>query len=67
MYEETDKLDESLEDYKKILELDPGNKDALGAVMVSVQFSCLCDLRNHYNFCFSFSDYQIKSTKKMRS
>jgi tetratricopeptide (TPR) repeat protein len=31
LYEETDKLDESLEDYKKILELDPGNGDALSA------------------------------------
>ncbi|RZC35767.1 TPR 11 domain containing protein [Asbolus verrucosus] len=29
LYEETEKLDESLEDYKKVLELDPGNKDAL--------------------------------------
>lgn len=33
LYEETDKLDESLEDYKKILELDPGNKDALKATV----------------------------------
>ena len=32
LYEETDKLDESLEDYKKIVELDPGNKEALGAI-----------------------------------
>lgn len=31
LYEETDKLDESLEDYKKILELDPRHKDALQA------------------------------------
>ncbi|EFA10651.2 tetratricopeptide repeat protein 1 [Tribolium castaneum] len=31
LYEETDKLDESLEDFKKILELDPGNKEALSA------------------------------------
>ncbi|KAF5306183.1 hypothetical protein FQR65_LT07459 [Abscondita terminalis] len=29
LYEEIEKLDESLEDYKKLLELDPGNKDAL--------------------------------------
>lgn len=28
LYEETDKLDESLEDYKKILEMDPGNVEA---------------------------------------
>lgn len=31
LYEETDKLDESLTDYKKICELDPGNKEALAA------------------------------------
>lgn len=31
LYEETEKLDESLEDYKKVLELDPGNKDAAAA------------------------------------
>jgi len=31
LYEETEKLDESLEDYKKVLEFDPGNKDALNA------------------------------------
>lgn len=32
LYEDTDKLDESLEDYKKIMELDPGNKEAMVAV-----------------------------------
>ncbi|XP_044271614.1 tetratricopeptide repeat protein 1 [Tribolium madens] len=32
LYEETDKFDESLEDFKKILELDPGNKEALSAI-----------------------------------
>ncbi|KAB0795552.1 hypothetical protein PPYR_12391 [Photinus pyralis] len=31
LYEEREKLDESLEDYKKILELDPGNKEAIMA------------------------------------
>ncbi|KAJ8967532.1 hypothetical protein NQ314_002847 [Rhamnusium bicolor] len=31
LYEETEKLDESLEDYKKILSFDPGNRDALQA------------------------------------
>ncbi|XP_023022401.1 tetratricopeptide repeat domain 1 [Leptinotarsa decemlineata] len=31
LYEETDKLDESLSDYRKILEIDKGNKDALQA------------------------------------
>ncbi|CAG9860357.1 unnamed protein product [Phyllotreta striolata] len=31
LYETTDKLDESLADYKKVLEFDPGNKDALQA------------------------------------
>lgn len=30
-YEETEKFDESLEDYKKVLEFDPGNKDAAAA------------------------------------
>lgn len=34
LYEEMDKLDEALEDYKKILELDPKNNDALSASMV---------------------------------
>lgn len=33
LYEDTDKLDESLADYKKISELDQGNKDALEAQM----------------------------------
>lgn len=33
MYEETDKLDESLADYKKVLELDPGNAEARAANM----------------------------------
>ncbi|XP_026749366.1 tetratricopeptide repeat protein 1-like [Galleria mellonella] len=32
-YEATDKLDESLADYKKILELDPGHKEALKATV----------------------------------
>jgi len=31
LYEETDKLDECLEDFKKVLELDPGNHDARAA------------------------------------
>lgn len=31
LYEQTDKLDESLADYKKVLELDPGNHEALSA------------------------------------
>lgn len=31
LYEETDKLDESLADFKRVLELDPGNKEALSA------------------------------------
>ena len=33
MYEETDKLDESLEDYKKLLELEPGCQDAMSATI----------------------------------
>ena len=33
LYEETDKLDESLEDYKKVLELDPGNHDSRAALV----------------------------------
>lgn len=31
MYEETDKLDESLADFRKVLELDPGNAEARAA------------------------------------
>lgn len=31
LYESTDKLDESLEDFKKVLELDPGNHEARAA------------------------------------
>ncbi|ETN65015.1 tetratricopeptide repeat protein 1 [Anopheles darlingi] len=31
LHEETDKLDESLEDFRKVLELDPGNGEARGA------------------------------------
>ncbi|KAJ8982631.1 hypothetical protein NQ317_002682 [Molorchus minor] len=31
LYEETEKLEESCQDYKKILTFDPGNKDALQA------------------------------------
>lgn len=33
LYEESDKLDESLEDFKKILELDPSNADANAALI----------------------------------
>ncbi|XP_065211133.1 tetratricopeptide repeat protein 1 [Planococcus citri] len=33
LYEETEKLDESLEDYKKVLELDPTNKEAYAATL----------------------------------
>lgn len=31
LYEETDKLDESFEDFKKVLEIDPGNNEARAA------------------------------------
>lgn len=31
LYEETDKLDESFEDFKKILEIDPGHHEARAA------------------------------------
>lgn len=31
LYEATDKLDESFEDFKKVLELDPGNHEARAA------------------------------------
>lgn len=37
LYEELDKLDESLEDYKKILEIDPAYRDAIIATQVSLQ------------------------------
>lgn len=43
LYEETEKLDESLEDYKKVLELDPGNHEALSA---SVRLPPLINERN---------------------
>lgn len=33
MYEETDKLDESLADYKKILEIEPSNAEARGNIV----------------------------------
>lgn len=33
LYEESSKLDESFADYKKVVELDPGNKEAYGATM----------------------------------
>lgn len=33
LYEETDKLDECLEDYKKVLEFDPGQPEARSAVI----------------------------------
>lgn len=33
MYEETDKLDECLEDYKKVLELDPDSGEARAALV----------------------------------
>lgn len=35
LYEQTDKLDEALEDYKKVLELDPNLTSARQACMVS--------------------------------
>lgn len=36
LYEATDKLDEALADYKKIIELDPLHRDALFATKVSI-------------------------------
>ena len=38
LYDETDKLDEALADYKKIIELDPTNGDAHQAVQVICTF-----------------------------
>lgn len=35
LYEQTEKLDEALEDYKKVLELDPNQPSARQACMVS--------------------------------
>lgn len=35
LYEKVDKLDEALEDYKKVLEQDPGQHSARAACMVS--------------------------------
>lgn len=43
LYEETEKLDESLEDYKKVLELDPGNQEAVKA---SARLPSLINERN---------------------
>ena len=37
IFEESDKPHESMKDYEKVLELDPSNKDARVAVMVSFQ------------------------------
>lgn len=37
LYEETDKLDEALEDFKKVLTFDPVNSEANYAVRVSVR------------------------------
>lgn len=37
LYEEMDKLDEALEDYKKIYELDPSNKEAFVATQVCIK------------------------------
>lgn len=49
LYEQTDNLDQSLADYKKIIELDPGNSEAQHAVRVIT-------LVRHSNLIF----YQIK-------
>lgn len=43
LYEETDKLDESLEDFKKVLELDPHNHEGMSA---SVRLPPLINERN---------------------
>lgn len=43
IYEQTDKLDESLADYQKVLELDPGNREALSG---SVRLPPLINERN---------------------
>lgn len=43
LYEKTDKLEEALEDYKKILERDPGHTNARQACMVSLPVGiCEC-------------------------
>lgn len=39
LYETTDKLDEALEDCKKILEIEPNHREAISAVKVSALFS----------------------------
>lgn len=38
LYEELDKLDEALEDYKKILEMDPSYRDAIVACQVQTEY-----------------------------
>ena len=44
-YEDTDKPHEAMKDFKKILELDPGNKDARMAVLVRCYFDFFWYLR----------------------
>lgn len=43
LYEDTEKLDESLADYNKIVELDPGNREAKAA---QCRLSTMIDERN---------------------
>ena len=47
LHEEVDSLDESLADFKKVLEFDPGNSEARAALVVS------------YLLLFLFQDLQI--------
>jgi len=42
LYEETDKLDESLEDFKKVLELDRTDKEAVDAIQVNLVCIIYC-------------------------
>lgn len=46
MYEETSKLDNALEDFKKILELDPSHTEANHAVRVNMNTHCLLPMSN---------------------
>ena len=53
LYEESDKLDEALEDYKKVLEFDPRNQEAMSASMVGVPNIRLTSKRcQNYNLFF---------------
>lgn len=52
LYEKTDKLDEALEDYKKVVELDRGCSEAFLACQV-LAVTCICTSQEKYGLEFS--------------